>query len=72
MWGSGFDRFYQGLPHLGKDAIDGFFLIENVDLAGGAGGMFDSSFTDVGQDFLGSIIIRFVLVVSGNIDMKLC
>ncbi len=69
---SGFDRLYQGLPHLGKCAIDRFFLIENVDIAGGAGGMFDSSFTDVGQGFLGSIFIRFVLVVGGNIGIKLC
>ena len=34
--------------------------------------MFYGTFTDVGKDFLGSVLVRFVLVVGGDIDVNLC
>ena len=52
-----------GLAHFGEGPVDGFFLVEDIDLAGLTGSMFYGTFTDVGKDFLGSVLVRFVLVV---------
>ena len=34
--------------------------------------MFYGTFTNVSRDFLGSVLVRFVLVEGGDIDVNLC
>ena len=66
-----FDRQTTVWPILGRPGRR-VFLVEDIDLTGRAGSVFYGTFTNVSQDFLGSVLVRFVLVVGGDIDVNLC